>query len=153
MPIKMMRIDDRLIHGQVVTAWVKYIQAERIWIVDDVVSKDEFLKSVMKMVAPSDTELVVSDTASITELVKKYEASSKNTLILVKTPYVAKMILDNGMELRELNLGGMGASTDRKKLFKNISASEEEVAVLKEIKNDGVYVYFQITPNEKQTKL
>ena len=44
MPIKMIRIDDRLIHGQIVTAWAKAIQASKIWIIDDGVAKDDFIK-------------------------------------------------------------------------------------------------------------
>ena len=45
----------------------------------------------------------------------------------------------------------MGANADRKKLFKNISASESELADLRAMKEMGLKVYFQVTPNEKQT--
>ena len=49
MSIKMIRIDDRLIHGQIVTAWAKNINAGKIWIVDDGVAKDDFIKGVMQV--------------------------------------------------------------------------------------------------------
>ena len=52
MAINMIRVDDRLIHGQIVAAWVKSLGLERIWIVDDATANDSFLKNVMKMVAP-----------------------------------------------------------------------------------------------------
>ena len=51
MSIKMIRIDDRLIHGQIVTAWAKNLQIKKIWIADDGVAKDDFIKGVMQMVA------------------------------------------------------------------------------------------------------
>lgn len=151
MSIKFIRIDDRLIHGQIVTAWAKYFNVSQIWIVDDGVAKDDFVKGVMKMVAPADTDLYITGTAEIPEYVKQFDESEKNTLVLVKFPCVAKQIFDAGVLHRELNVGGMGANADRKKLFKNISASAAEIETLKEIKEDGVKVYFQVTPNEKQT--
>ncbi|MEG0265506.1 MAG: PTS sugar transporter subunit IIB [Erysipelotrichaceae bacterium] len=151
MTIKMIRIDDRLIHGQIVTAWAKNLNIKRIWIVDDGVSKDTFISNVMQMVAPSDTKLVITGTDQIDTLVKEYDASDINTLVLVKIPAVAKQIFEADVLLRELNVGGIGAGPDRKKLFKNISASLMEIETLKEIKKIGVNVHFQVTPNEKQT--
>ncbi|MEF9968103.1 MAG: PTS sugar transporter subunit IIB [Longicatena sp.] len=153
MSIKMIRLDDRLIHGQIVAAWAKNLQITRIWIVDDGVAKDEFIKGVMRMVAPPDTELEITGTQDIERLVKEFDESSKNTLILVKFPYVAKQIFEANLKIKDFNVGGMGANPERKKLFKNISASAAEVNTLKEIRDMGVRVYFQVTPNEKQTPL
>ena len=104
------------------------------------------------MVAPSDRELVISSEDQINELVPKFDAELENVLILMKTPEVAKKIFEAGVKLTELNIGGMGANPERKKLFKNISASPSEVQTLKEIQNSGVFVYFQVTPDEKKTE-
>ena len=151
MSIKMIRIDDRLIHGQVVAAWSKSIKFDRIWIVDDGVNNDEFIKDVMKLVAPPDMELIVSSTLEIESLTKEFDNDQIGTLVLAKFPWVVQKIFDSGVKLNQLNIGGIGANKDRKKLFKNISASESEVETLKEIKKNGVKIYFQVTPNEKQT--
>lgn len=151
MSVKMIRIDDRLIHGQIVAAWAKSLSIKRIWIVDDHVAKDVFITNVMKMVSPPDAELVITGTDQVETLIQEYDSTDKNTLILVKYPKAARLLYDAGVGLRELNVGGMGANADRRKLFKNISASEEEKAELKEIRDLGVKVYFQVTPNEKQT--
>ncbi len=151
MSIQMIRIDDRLIHGQIVTAWAKNLQIKKIWIVDDGVAKDDFIKGVMQMVAPSDRELIITGMAEIPALVEKFDASMDNVLILVKYPYVAKEIFLAGVGLKELNIGGMGAGAERKKLFKNISASQAEKDTLKSIQAMGVDVYFQVTPDEKRS--
>ena len=152
MSIKMIRIDDRLIHGQIVTAWAKNINAGKIWIVDDGVAKDDFIKGVMQMVAPSDRELIISSGAEVPAWLEKLDGEGDNVLILVKFPYVAQEIFKAGVKLKELNIGGMGASAERKKLFKNISASQAEKDTLKEIQDSGVDVYFQVTPDEKRTE-
>ena len=151
MAIKMIRIDDRLIHGQIVTAWAKAIQASKIWIVDDGVAKDDFIKGVMQMVAPSDRELIITGLAEMPSMLQKLDDEIGNTLILVKFPYVAKEIFKAGPKIKELNVGGIGAGPDRKKLFKNISASQTEKETLKEIRDMGIKVFFQVTPDEKRT--
>lgn len=152
MPIKMLRIDDRLIHGQIVTAWAKNIQAEKIWIVDDGVAKDDFVKGIMHMVAPGDRELIITGLADMPSMAEKLDSELGNTLILVKFPYVAKEIFKAGIKLNELNIGEIGASPERQKLFKNISASEAEKQTLKEIQDMGINVFFQVTPDEKRTQ-
>ena len=152
MTIKMIRIDDRLIHGQIVTAWAKNLNIAKIWIVDDGVATDDFIKGVMEMVAPSDRELVISPLSEINELVPKFDNESGNVLILVKYPYVAEQLFKAGVKIRELNIGGMGANSERKKLFKNISASQAEKNTLSSIRDSGINVYFQVTPEEKRTK-
>ena len=130
MPIKFLRIDDRLIHGQVVVAWIKNYSARRVVIVDDQVVKDEFLIDVMKMVAPSGIELAVIGTDNLQEQLPKFEEDKANTVILVKTPMTAKKLFDNGIAVKKLNVGGMGANPNRKQLYKNVSASTEEIEIL-----------------------
>lgn len=152
MSIKMIRIDDRLIHGQIVTAWAKNMQIQKIWIIDDGVAKDDFIKGVMQMVAPSDRELIITGMAEIQPLVEKFDNEMDSVLILVKYPYVAQEVFKAGVKLKELNIGGMGAGADRKKLFKNISASAAEKETLKSIQNMGIDVFFQVTPDEKRTQ-
>ena len=81
MPIKMLRIDDRLIHGQVVTAWAKNIQAEKIWIVDDGVAKDDFIKGIMQMVSPSDRELIITGLDDMPSMSEKLDSELGLSLI------------------------------------------------------------------------
>lgn len=153
MSIRFMRIDDRLIHGQVVTAWIKNYQAKKILIIDDLVSKDAFLINVLQMVKPSGIDLIIKDTTELEETIHVFDEDMANTVLLVKTPATAKRIVESGLILKELNVGGMGANKNRKLLYKNVSASDEEVSILKEIEAKGVKVYFQATPNDKQVDL
>lgn len=153
MSVKFLRIDDRLIHGQVVVAWIKSYQAKRVLIVDTQVAKDTFLIDVMKMVAPSGIELVVEPCENLEDLVAKYDGDSKNTIILVKTPETAEKLFDAGLSIQALNVGGMGANKTRSQLYKNVSASESEVETLKRLEARGIDVYFQTTPTNAKVKL
>lgn len=153
MGIKFIRIDDRLIHGQVVTAWIKNYLAKRILIIDDGVAKDNFLKGVLKIAAPSGVELCIEGTQDMPGLVHRYDGDDRNTVVLLKTPETAKKLFDAGVSLRELNVGGMGANRNRKALLKNVSASPEEVKILKGLEAEGVRVYLQTVPADKQIEL
>ena len=153
MSIKFIRIDDRLIHGQVVTGWIKIHNAHNVLIVDDSVAKDEFLQSVLRIAAPSGVNLYIKSTENLEETVKTFDGSEQNTLVLLKTPETAKKLFDAGVQLRELNVGGMGANRYRKQLYKNVSASEEEVAVLSDLEAGGVKVYFRTVPADHEILL
>jgi len=150
MAINMIRVDDRLIHGQIVAAWVKSLGLERIWIVDDATANDSFLKNVMKMVAPPGVEFNVSSLAEISDTAKQYDEDGKKTIVLVKYPDVAEKLFETGISFKELQVGGIGANAKRKKIYKNISMTDEEMESCKRMKQSGINVYMQVTPDDKQ---
>lgn len=141
------RIDDRLIHGQVMTAWMKVLPAKVILIVDDKVAKDEFMNSVLEMAAPSGVKVKIQTIEDAIKTLK--EGLDLPTMMLCKTPHVYKALVDNGVPLTEINIGGMGMYPGRKTLYKNISATEEERQILKEFIAAGIDVKIQIIPAEK----
>ena len=142
------RIDDRLIHGQVMTAWIKvYSDVKNILIVDDVVCKDPFMAQMCSLLVPNG---ITVEILSVADAAKKFEAGlDKPTIMLVKFPKTIKDLVDAGVELNFLNIGGMGITKDRKKFFQNISASDEERQILKELIDRGVHVEIQIVPTAK----
>lgn len=153
MSIKFIRIDDRLIHGQIVTAWIKSYQAKKVIIVDDIVAKDSFLIDVMNMVKPSGIKLEVVTGEEFASKLPDYESETLNSIILVKTPESAKTCFDAGLKLDSLNVGGMGAKDGRKQIYRNVSASDAEVDILMELKARGIDTYFQATPNDKKVEV
>lgn len=141
------RIDDRLIHGQVMTAWLKVFPVTRIIIVDNKVAKDEFMISVLELAAPSGVKVEVFSEEKAIEMLKG--GLSVPTIMLVKAPLTLKVLVDAGIPITEINIGGMGMNTGRKTLFKNIAATDEERAILKNFISNGIDVKIQIIPAEK----
>ncbi len=151
--IVLTRIDDRLIHGQVMTAWVKKTKANQIIIVDDEVSKDEFMSEILKMSAPSGIEIVVLDKENAVSFLNDIPETKHRAIILVKSPLVIKYLMDEGVQFQHIIVGGMGAKENRTVLYKNISASEEERNIFKEIIHSGVKVTIHIIPDQKEVDL
>lgn len=146
------RIDDRLIHGQVMTAWVHETKANEIVIIDNEVAQDEFLKMIMSSSAPAGIKvLIFSEEEAIKYLTA--EPDGNKLIVLAKNPTVIENILAGGVVISELNVGGMGARKDRSQLYRNISASEAERQCFKGIMEKNVRVYVQVIPEEKSVKI
>lgn len=151
--IVLARIDDRLIHGQVMTAWVKNTRADKIIIVDDKVSSDPFLREVIRMAAPADIVMELYGVDKGSEVLMSERKSSENVILLVKSPKTILKLCEKGVALKKLNIGGMGAAQGRKPLYKNISASMEERECLKKIMGHNINTFIQIIPDEKSVDL
>ncbi|MBU5435076.1 PTS sugar transporter subunit IIB [Pseudoflavonifractor sp. MSJ-37] len=148
MSVVFYRIDDRLIHGQVMTGWSKVYQATRIFVVDDNTAKDQFLCQVMKMAVPKDYDVSIFTVEQALEAIKN-DPPELRTIVLAKTPEVMQKLLDGGVEMKELNLGGMGFVAGRKMILRNIQVSPAELDQLKAIAAKGVRVFCQIVPDGK----
>ena len=139
------RIDDRLIHGQVCAAWLKTLSNVRhILVIDDRTAQDPFMGEMFALLITSHISIEIRTVEEATKIMK--EGLPKPTMVIVKVPQTIKRLMDNGLEFEHLNIGGMGMSAGRKKLFQNISASDEEREIFRELIARGVKVQIQIIP-------
>jgi mannose/fructose/N-acetylgalactosamine-specific phosphotransferase system component IIB len=145
----LVRIDDRLIHGQVVALWVKHLQAHRIVIVDDQVAKDSFLQMVLRGAAPPGVQVEVCAVEQAPTLLDRPEAERAKTIVLIKGPKTAVGLRNAGVLFETLNVGGMGAGPGRKPFYRNISATPDELAMFRQLEAQGVTVQVQIEPNAR----
>lgn len=146
--IVLTRIDDRLIHGQVMTSWLVNTGANKIMVVDDLVAEDEFMKSVLKSCVPQGVQLAVYNTDGAVERLQKGFAEGDRLIILVKYPKTLYDIINKGIPLDAINIGGMAVNAGRKKLYKNIAASDEERRQLADLIAKGVKIEIQITAQD-----
>ena len=143
------RIDDRLIHGQVMTKWLKETEAQNVLIIDDATAKNDFMINVFEQAIPEDVGIgVFNKEDGVKFLSQPLEAP---TLILVKVPETVEYLIDHGIDIKDVDLGGMGAKEGRTTLYQYISTSPEEDKCFKRLIDKGVNVYVQIVPqNEKE---
>jgi PTS system mannose-specific IIB component len=132
------------------TAWSKSTKTNRIFIIDNLVAQDPFMQKVLTMAAPRDIKVEIHTLESGLVALKNEESNTADKiLVLVKTPQVIEFLVTNGLPIKFLNVGGMGAGPNRKSIFKNISASQAEIATLKKIHDMGVEIEFRIVPDDK----
>ena len=146
------RVDDRLIHGEVVTAWTPSMRANRIIIiiVDDEVAADAFNVRVVKALAPAGTKCFVYDVAKASEKLMVKGLPDERIIVLAKTPTTFNRLIKAGVPIKEVNLGGAGIRGARKPFINNVSLDPEEVKACEEMKNAGCRVYYQLVPDQKR---
>lgn len=147
MGIVLARIDDRLIHGQVMTSWLNYTGAGKIVVIDDATAKDSFLSMIIKTLVPANIKTEVTTLEKSVEVVAALPKNEK-VILLSKTPEAYVNLVKNGIALEKINIGGMGARPGRKTLYRNISASEEEMNQLKELTELGLTVEIQMVAED-----
>ena len=143
--IKLVRIDFRLIHGQVITKWSNKISATRIVVVNDALSKDEFMADIYVMAAPPGMTV---DVISIDDFV-----ANANGLVLFRGIEDCKSVVDKGIIFKQVQIGGLGSGNGRTSVVKGISIDEKDVQDLLSIQDTGAEVTFQVTPEEKKLSL
>ena len=149
MKINLCRVDERLIHGQVMTAWVKKCWIKKIVLVDDELASDDFMKEVLALSAPSGVKVEVRSVEDTLQTINSSD-SDESTLLLFKEVKFAYELYKVGYDLKELNIGNIGSSQIRKAITNQVYMSEDEKAMCRELNEKGVYVYIQKLPQDSQ---
>jgi PTS system mannose-specific IIB component len=147
--IKHLRIDNRLIHGQVAVAWLKYISAKAIIVCNDKVASDPIQKMALPLAARGSNVLVFSIADTL-----KYEKEhqDENIFVIAKFPQDALAILSAGAKVQEINVGNAApiAGTKYVMVTKSIAATKEDAAVYQQIaEKNGGKLTSQIMPQNE----
>lgn len=149
MEIVNVRIDDRLIHGQVATIWSMVTKATRIMVVDDLVVKDVVNKEALKMACPQQCKLSILtvEKAAANLCAGKYEG--ERVLIVAKNPKTIRGLYDHGFHMEHVNVGNMGGKQNTRMLKKAVSVTEEDIADFLYLADHGVKVTAQMVPADE----
>lgn len=151
--IVLARVDDRLIHGEVITGWLPVTKATRIYIVDDAVASDEFTRRVLQASAPKYLHCFVYPVDEAAEKLAAKGSAKERLVILVKTPKTFERLMKKGIDLKEVNLGGVGPEEGRIPFFKNVFLNREEVSACEYMMEAGCSVYFQLVPDQRRYEI
>lgn len=111
------RVDERLIHGQVMTAWVKKYWIKKIILVDDEIVQDSFMQEVLSMSAPQGVKVEVRSAADAAAELGE-DTSDDNVMLLFKELKYAGLLVNYGYPLEELDIGNIGSAPGRKAITK-----------------------------------
>jgi len=140
------RIDERLLHGQVVVNWLPVYDIKEIIIIDNEIAEDDFLKEITLAAAPKSARIHVFAENQIDEL--RDLQTEGNAIIITKNIFVIPSLLSNGISFNQLNLGGLSMIKDRKRYLDFLCLSNSEIDELKEIEDKyDVEVFAQMIPN------
>lgn len=141
------RVDERLVHGQIMTSWSKHLQLKRIMVVDDQVAADEFMAAVLQMSAPAGIAIEICTVADAADRVTSDQGSEKTMLLFKRIGAaldLARALEGTPSAMAELNVGNVGSVPGRVQMTKNVFLSDEEKAQIGALSDLGVDVFLQM---------
>lgn len=149
--IVLTRIDERLLHGQVVVSWIPYLKADEVLIVDDEYANDDFMSLLIKNAAPDNVKVQVLDYLNATDYLNSDDKETRILILLRSVEYLKKLI-DSGVVLHKINVGNLSSSPDREQYYNSVYLSNTELNLLKEIAKQSD-VEIKMLPNDKSMTL
>jgi mannose/fructose/N-acetylgalactosamine-specific phosphotransferase system component IIB len=147
------RIDDRLIHGQVVEGWVNFLKATSILVADDRVAANALQRSIMEIAAPQGLTVSIGTVEDICVRLRSSGAGSERAILLFSTPADVVRALKLGMDCRALNIGGMHYVPGKRKLIDVLAVDDIDLEALRTIAARGIKVEIQTVPTQKPLSL
>lgn len=153
MGIVLARVDQRLVHGIVVTQVFSTVKAQRIMVVDNEVSKDESRKSAMRLSKPAGSGMSIIDVESAISNFQMQKYDNHNVLLVVQDISVLIELIEAGISIPLVQVGILLDRDDREKITTHVALSDVEKAQLKRIEELGVPVIVQRVPSDKPEPL
>lgn len=151
--IVFIRIDDRLIHGQVVEGWVNFLKATSLFVADDAVASNPLQRSIMELAVPQGLDVFIGNVQEVCERVRSSAAAAERAILLFSNPGDVLRALKAGMECRALNIGGMHYVPGKRKLIDVLAVNQADLDALKAIADTGIRIDIQAVPTQKPIPL
>lgn len=142
------RIDERLIHGQVATMWTNALHLTRLMVIGDDIVKNDIQKTALKTACPHGVHLSILTAKGAARRINSGKYQGQTVLILVKNPGVLKELVDNGVKLPEINVGNMSTKANSRQVAKSVAVTEEDIENFKYLDQKGCHLYHQMVPAE-----
>jgi mannose/fructose/N-acetylgalactosamine-specific phosphotransferase system component IIB len=139
------RVDDRLIHGQVVIAWGSRLRPRRIWVVDDDAAANAWERDLLASAAPGVEVRVVGVTEAAAGYAGEVEAEG-GAFLIVRSLKTAMALIEAGAPIQVLNLGGLHYAPGRTKVNEYIYLDAEDRARARALHERGVKLEVQDVP-------
>lgn len=153
MPVALYRIDDRLIHGQVVVGWGQPLNIQLIVLVDDEVAGCDWEQDLYRMGVPPEMELRFADVATAVREHAAYAADPRPSIILTGNVETMRELLHGVGTIREVNVGGLHHRPGRLQKLRYVFLSPDEERELRDVIARGVKVSAQDVPAARPVPL
>lgn len=152
MTIKLARVDNRLLHGQIATVWTKTIQPNRILVVSDDVARDQLRKTLITQAAPAEAKANVITLAKMAQIYQDARFDGFQPIILTETLAEMANLVDQGIDLTAVgvNVGNLAYTSGKTMLTASVAADAADVTAAEHLVAAGVAVYAQTVPTDRK---
>jgi mannose/fructose/N-acetylgalactosamine-specific phosphotransferase system component IIB len=149
MTLALYRIDDRLIHGQVVVGWGQPLNASFIVLVDDEVSNSDWEQDLYRMGVPPQIEVIFASVDQAAAQLTTWEADARVGILLVGDIDTAVALAQRAPQVRRFNVGGVHHRAGRRERLRFVYLTDDEAAKLRQLAAGGVDVTAQDVPTAR----
>lgn len=154
MPIVLARVDDRLVHGQVVIGWGRPLDIGRIVLVDEAVAASSWEQDLYRMAVPDGIELRFATSAEAVPRLAEWQASPARTMLLTgDVETMAALVRAAPAIVHRVNLGGIHHRPGRRERLPYVYLADEELRVLESLKAEGAEITAQDLPTTPPVQL
>lgn len=151
--IKLTRIDDRLVHGQVAFTWVPALSVDCLLVANDKVAKDEFQKMTLNLAKPANTKLVIKTLADAILFLNDEKNGKANVLILINSIKDAATLAAGVPTITSINFGGIRGKAGSRLISKAIAITDDDVPVLQALLQKNIELEIRQVPTDSKQKV
>lgn len=150
----LVRIDDRLIHGQVTVGWGACLHPDRILLANDEVAENPWERDLYISAAPPDIEVCVSTVEEAAQEIRRGQQEDKRrTLLLVSSPRDALRLVEYGVSIQEINVGGLHFREGKRQILPFVFADQTDIEAFRSLLQRGVRLECRDVPTCRRTDL
>ena len=140
------RIDDRMIHGQLATQWSGRLNATRIMVINDSIVNDDMRKTVVRLAAPANVSTSILSRQKALTNIKNGKYKGQRVLLICVSPVDVNYLIDNGLPIKSVNVGNLAQRDGTERIRPSVNVTPEEKEAFKKLIGRGVEVTVIPTP-------
>ena len=148
--IKLIRIDDRLVHGQVAFTWTPALGADCLLIANDKVAKDEFMKMTLSLAKPAGTKLLIKTVKDAAVFLNDEKSKNAKVLVLINNIKDAAALAVDVAEITSINFGGLRSKEGSKLISKAIAVNDDDITTIREMLAKGLELEVRQVPTDNR---
>jgi mannose/fructose/N-acetylgalactosamine-specific phosphotransferase system component IIB len=146
--IKLTRIDDRLVHGQVAFTWVPSVGVDCLLVANDKVAKDEFQKMTLGLAKPANTKLIIKSVPDAVGFLNDEKNKALKILILINSVADASQLAKEVAEIKSINFGGIRSREGAKLVTKAVAITDDDIALIRGLLQKGIELEIRQVPSD-----
>jgi PTS system mannose-specific IIB component/fructoselysine and glucoselysine-specific PTS system IIB component len=149
--IKLTRIDDRLVHGQVAMTWTPALGADCLLVANDKAATDEFLKMTLGLAKPASAKLLIKTLADAITFLNDPRGQNMKILVLVNSVKDAATLVAGVSEIKSINFGGIRTKEGARSIAKALAVTDDDIVVIRDLLTKGIELEVRQVPTDTKT--
>ncbi len=150
MTIQLLRIDDRMVHGQITTAWARMANIDHIAVANDEAAKNELQSKILKMAAPTGMTIDILSKDDAFQQIEDGQWDKNHTLFITRNSVDMLAMIEKGLKTEFINIGNIKKAPGLIQINREVWATQEEIQAWYKLHDMGIKLEIQWTPIEKK---